>query len=134
MTVDIEYKEILYYSLISFQKEQNRIIVGELNNLNTIIKFFSKQGNKIQNRKLPRNIDKDIQILITNVLKIETLLNKYEVFSEQNALMLAILYDKNKKEYVQIYNKINFITKSIEQNLFDSLNQFIPRPFLGKKY
>ena len=135
MAVDIEkYNEILYYSLISFQKEQNRIIVGELNNLNTIIKFFSKQEKKIQNRKLPRNIDKDIEILITNVLNIETLLNEYKVFSEKNALILAILYDKNKKEYVEIYKKLNFITKSIEQNLFDSLNQFIPRPFLGKKY
>ena len=52
MAVDIEkYNEILYYSLISFQKEQNRIIVGELNNLNTIIKFFSKQEKKIQNPK-----------------------------------------------------------------------------------
>jgi hypothetical protein len=135
LAVDIEkYNEILYYSLISFQKEQNRIIVGELNNLNTIIKFFSKQEKKIQNRKLPRNIDKDIEILITNVLNIETLLNEYKVFSEKNALILAILYDKNKKEYVEIYKKLNFITKSIEQNLFDSLNQFIPRPFLGKKY
>ena len=135
MAVDIEkYNEILYYSLISFQKEQNRIIVGELNNLNTIIKFFSKQEKKIQNRKLPRNIDKDIEILITNVLNIEILLNEYKVFSEKNALILAILYDKNKKEYVEIYKKLNFITKSIEQNLFDSLNQFIPRPFLGKKY
>ena len=123
MAVDIEkYNEILYYSLISFQKEQNRIIVGELNNLNTIIKFFSKQEKKIQNRKLPRNIDKDIEILITNVLNIETLLNEYKVFSEKNALILAILYDKNKKEYVEIYKKLNFITIKYGNKILFSIN------------
>ena len=43
-------------------------------------------------------------------------------------LILAILYDKNKKEYVEIYKKLNFITKSIEQNLSQASSRLVLAP------
>jgi len=119
-------------NLISIQLEQLMTIKKEVLHIQRISNFFSS-SNKNPYFKTHQNIIKQTKAIIKNIKDLKDEVNLHD-FGKIIPYESLVIYQNNNNNIEEILFSLKQVKEQISQYNESSFNQYMPKPYLGRRY